>query len=585
MKVFIICNSEELPSPELRDFNSIYFVYDTLDVYFGQTQYSGLYCIVEDIPDGSDPAAMPAKNMLYFKMNGDVWVVDNETPKMIAQIDDPSMTEYLEKAGTTFVLRSGYRYIDKQTKAINLPYQNGTNQLSTMVDKPVQITNNTVLIYNEDTNEFEPEGTRYYDEFGRNPEILQYTGDDTDSVSTYIQNDHIHADVKISNKVGNALVIRPDGLYAPAKDFVNVDEFAALVNRINGEITGFRGIMADIQRYLNDELQVDITLSDETLEEKIQAKLEEYTSTIDEAINNYSEVVDDFHSFEDELYEYIRITLDDLRADTINRIEDVHKSWGYFADDFEMEVERVSFKKYKITVPFIVEDNHTLRYKTSDQKIYVSTDENANSYTQFNNGDIITSRPGKMVNVVYCHTDNGNSLIESCSYCKLEEEPPLTLIEVDESRMPVSLADCNNRWTWLDANFLYRDGTFCYLNHTDHRMNFFVPGTASAAVEILETTPSASNFENYDYVNNQIVLRIHRTTNPSSSGYYLAGIQLDPSETRITGVFYGNTSSYVNEYIYGNTNAEMVYVSKDIHVVSGGVEDPDLIIFKKKINS
>ena len=158
MRVFIICNSADLPTPQQRNANTIYFVYDTLDVYFGRTQYAGLYCIVEEVPDGTDPDAMPAKNMLYFKMNGDVWVVDKEIPKKIAQIQDPSMCVYLEKAGTTFLLRSGYRYIDKQTKAISLPYQNGINQFSAMVDKPVEFTNDTIMIFNEETGEFEPEG-------------------------------------------------------------------------------------------------------------------------------------------------------------------------------------------------------------------------------------------------------------------------------------------------------------------------------------------------------------------------------------------------------------------------------------------
>ena len=250
---------------------------------------------------------------------------------------------------------------------------------------------------------------------------MKYTAKDTKTVNTYIQNDHIHADVKISNKYGNVLQALPDGLYASATDFVNVNEFENLLDVINSQVAGFQYIMEQLQEYIHGELQLDITLSDETLKQKIRSTLEKYASAIDQAIYEYDQVLSNFHNFENELVEYIRVTLDDLRADTISRIEDVHYSWGFFTDDFITTIEKVANKRYRLTVPFVVEDNHNLRYIISNEKIYFYNGQLADEYTQFNSGDVINNvNIGKTINIVYCYEYQGNSYVESCSYCVAE---------------------------------------------------------------------------------------------------------------------------------------------------------------------
>ena len=419
MKSFVICSSEFLPPAQIRNPDSIYFLYDTLDVYNGRTQYYGLYCIVAELPDGSDPDNMPVKNMMYIKMNGDVWMINNDLPEMIAQIVDPEQTIYLVKAGTSFLLRSGYRYIDHQTKVLSLPYKNGSFQLSVMVDKPIKIDNQTILVYNEETGKFEIDGERYYDEFGRNPEILKYTARETNTVKTFIQNDHIHADVKISQKAGNIIHVRTDGLYANTEEFVSVAEFQELVRRTQAEVVSFNHYLEQLQEAM---AHVDITLTDQTLRDMIIELIEEYEPNIREAIEDYDAVVQRFTNTEAEVVEYIASNIDELKEDMISRIEDIPTSWGYFTDDFETTITKVSENLYKLTVPFEPDTNHRLYYKLGNEKVYLVTgqDLSTEGFTHFNNNDEISAYRHDIVSIAYCYTVGGVQTVESCSYCEAE---------------------------------------------------------------------------------------------------------------------------------------------------------------------
>ena len=269
MKVFRICNSSELPSYQDREDNYIYFTYDTLNIYIGKSsQYNGYYAIVENLPEIGEQDK-PVEVMYYITMDGNVNVYHNETEdwEVIAEIEDSSQTEYLTKAGTTFLMKAGYKYIDFQRKVLCLPYQHGEFQLSVMLDKPIIIDDSTIIVYNPETGKFEIDGLRYYDEYGRNPEIMKYVGIRTNTVDTYIQNDHIHADVRISPKAGNIIESRTDGLYVSKNKYATSEEFEDLVTRTQAEMSAYTAFMEEIAETMR---HVDITLSDQTLEEMIE---------------------------------------------------------------------------------------------------------------------------------------------------------------------------------------------------------------------------------------------------------------------------------------------------------------------------
>ena len=578
MKVLRICNSQDLPSYNNRNDNYIYFTYDNLNLYVGKSsQYAGLYAIVETLPE-IGPIDKPVGEMFYITLDGDVNIYRNDAEDwtVIAQIESDDQKEYLEKAGTTFLLKSGHKYIDFQRKVLCLPYQNGEYQLSVNLDKPIMIDNQTIIVYNPETGRFEIDGGRYYDEFGRNPEIMKYTGVNTNSINTFIQNDHIHADVRISPKVGNMLRTRTDGLYVPEKEFASLEEFNALVARTQAEVTAYERYMQDVADAMQN---VDITLTDQTLTDKIEDEMSEYIPQIQEIVDHFEEAIEHFHQLEEDLTLYINNTVNTLYTTTIERIEAIENAWGYFAPRFKATVERVSLNHYTITVDFPIESGYGLFYKPSMLYLYPEQDISDLSFTQFNNGDTLNIQNGSTVTLCYARIDGAHKYTDSCSYAKLEEETVSALITVNNDNMPVSIEECNNRWTWLDPNMLYKPGTFGMYSPVEHRIYFFVPPTED--LDVYNTTPNESNFEHFDYTNNQIVLNIYRNTNPSN-GYYLAGIQMDPGETRVTGTFYGNSSGYINETMYGNTGRSIIYVSRNICVTNNGNKNSDLVIFAKE---
>lgn len=413
MKVLKILSSEFLPPYNERDYNTIYFLYDKLDIYFYQTQYTGLYSIVEELPT-LDEHDKPVKNMLYILMNGDVYVYDTVWRKL-AEIEDPSETEYLLKAGTTFLLKSGYRYIDKQTKALALPFQNGTFQLSVILDKPIEINNATIIVYNEETGKFEIDGERYYDEFGRNPEIMKYTGVETNSAKTIIQNDHISTDVKLSSRVGNTLEVKLDGLYVAERDYASIAQFEDVVLRTQSAMSAFQHFMGQMEEAM---ASVDITLNDQTLRDKILEVLDQYQPMLDEVINNFDEVIEDFNHQKAELTEHIYTTLDQYERDVNTRFENVIKPWGYFIDGFDTTVVKVDTDTYQLICDIDVLPNYNLYYKIG--KEYISQDQDISElgFTQFTNGDELSIPDNSDITIMYGLTDGDEIIAKKGSYCK-----------------------------------------------------------------------------------------------------------------------------------------------------------------------
>lgn len=422
MRIFKILNSESLPPFNEREENTIYFLYDKLDIYFYQTQYTGLYSIVPELPSLA-LENKPFRNMLYITMEGGIYTynADNsEDWKQIAEIDDPTQLIYLVEAGTTFLLKSGYRYIDSQTKVIDLPYQNGTFQLSVMVDKPIQINKNTIIIYNEETGQWEIDGDRYYDEFGRNPEIMKYSGVETNSVITNIFNEHISADVKLSNRPGNTLSIKPDGLYVTERDYASVDQFNQLVTRAQAQMTAFNRHIED----MTDALEhIDITLDDESLHDKIMEVLEEYKPTLNTVIDDYEQVVAEFEVEKTALITQINSDYMSYMADTMERIQRLNRQWEYFIDTFDCIIVKDSDDHYQVNVGFPIEDFYALYYKLG--KEYIATDENIASlgFTEFNDGSILEIEDDAVFTVVYAYVEDDKIYAKRASYCVAAETP------------------------------------------------------------------------------------------------------------------------------------------------------------------
>ena len=149
LKTLRVCLSSELPELLNRDPNFIYFLYDKLTVFLGQSIYSDPYAVVEAMPEA------PINGMLYFVMDGTVQVYIEYSNKVIGQIENEDQLELLKKAGTTFFVNSEKRYLDLSRRIVTLPFQNGTYELTVSLANNLKIDKDTVIGFNPETNHFE----------------------------------------------------------------------------------------------------------------------------------------------------------------------------------------------------------------------------------------------------------------------------------------------------------------------------------------------------------------------------------------------------------------------------------------------
>lgn len=421
MKILKILSSEFLPLGPDRDDNYIYFCYDNLTMYNGKVQYTDPYCIVDDYPTVDDG---PVPNIYYIRKSDGQLCVYNKDIKIwfsIALIEDESQLEYLIKAGTTFLMKSGYRYIDKQTKSLDLPYLNGTYQLSVTTENPIKIDESTIIVYNPETGQFEIDGERYFDEFGRNPEILKYTGVETESAKTIIENDHISTEVKISANVGNILQSTATGLYATTGNLAKASELQELIERCRNQADTYAASLAEIEDALT---HLDITLSDTTLNEMINDVIRRYFPNISSIINSYEELYEFTEDLVPELTDEIDRRILEAKSEIINAIDDTEDPWGYFIDTFKLIIEHISETRYSINVEFMVIDGKALAYTTlHNQYFYPGQDVDLGTeYTIFNNGDVVDLGIADRICVIYGNLIDNHIIVESCGYSDIINE-------------------------------------------------------------------------------------------------------------------------------------------------------------------
>ena len=143
-----VCTSENLPILADRQSNYLYFVYDKMQLYFGRDIYRDSFCIVETVP------LEPVEGMLYITLNGDLKVFLGDTLDTLGTIENVTQIDLLKKAGTTYFMNAESRYLDLQTRTIQLPFQNGNYQLSVSMTQDLMIDEDTVITYDPATRQF-----------------------------------------------------------------------------------------------------------------------------------------------------------------------------------------------------------------------------------------------------------------------------------------------------------------------------------------------------------------------------------------------------------------------------------------------
>lgn len=290
MKTLRVCHSSELPTIQDRDINYIYYLYDKLEVFMGRNYYSDPYAIVESYPfDNVIPG------MLYFCLDdGYVRAQVNLEDKQIALVENQEQLDILKQAGTTFFVNADKRYLDVKTKCISLPFANGTYELTVNLASDLKINSNTVIGFNEETQEFEIIGDiQDFDlVFTR-----KYRGSETDSATTTVEDHKISTDVHISALEDNIIKATPSGLYAMVNDRVPSIVFSEWVEK-------FKDYKEDMDAYIEELADLieraEEIISEDTIARKIHEALLERYPMIDQALADF----DEYAARIDGLYEY-----------------------------------------------------------------------------------------------------------------------------------------------------------------------------------------------------------------------------------------------------------------------------------------
>lgn len=318
MRILRICNSADLPPYVERDDNYIYFTYDNMEIYIGQNRFYDHYCIVDKIPE------RPAQHMLFITTDGDVKVCMDNTIHDVATIEDPSQTQYLLEAGSIFFMKAEYRYLDLQTRTIQLPYQNGTYMLSTSMANDIKIDNDTVISYDETKGHFVIDGNLENSEELRR--ISQYKSSETNTAKTTIKDNKILTDAKISSMYYNIIQIAPDGIYADTSGLATSDEVHMLANTYYN----FKKEMLYYINEIEEALEGIETISEDTINAKILAALENYEPTIQDIIDNYEIMYQQLGILTQSIQDYTDEKFDSIYQEIVDYFLNMKIEWENF---------------------------------------------------------------------------------------------------------------------------------------------------------------------------------------------------------------------------------------------------------------
>ena len=346
LRTFRVCTSKQLPISSQRSSSFIYFTYDTLIVYLGQVKYSDPYAIIETLPKD------PARGVMYFCLDtGLVKFKDDLEVNTLAKIESDDQLEILKQSGTMFFYNARSRYLDKQTKTVSLPYQNGTYELTVALANELKINENTVIRYNTDTNQFEISGD--IEDYGQ-LNTHGYSGKNTSTATTTVVDGKISTEVKVSKAYDNLLKNTSGGLFVSATDKVSREEFEGL--RSN-----YQDYKGTLEYYLKTIQAVAAAGQDlvnrDSINAKIAKALEDAYPDIDKAVKNYDELSADIKGIEGRSKEYTDIETNKAKNDIL---ETTYRPWEIIGSPSTEDVTTDGFgEPKKLNDDYYVDGEYT----------------------------------------------------------------------------------------------------------------------------------------------------------------------------------------------------------------------------------
>ena len=321
MKTFRVCHSSELPVSYLRNPNYVYFAYDKLMLFDGQNIFYDHFAIVEEVPEE------PVEALWYICFDGKIRSLIDYSITEIAEIEDESMIDLLYKAGTIFFYEANRRYLDTRRQLLELPYLNGSYQMTINLANNIKLDENTVIAFNPETSEFEISGKpQDYDLIFTH----DYQGIDTDKVSTDVTDRKITTDIKISEGYDNIIRVVSDGLYASVLDRVTktaFDEWVAKFER-------YRESLAEFLETIGDEIEeLEERLSPEAITARIMVVLEDKYDEIDYALEHFNQWASRLDGMEERCNQYTDNKFDSSYTALSDQIDDAtNDPWESFGD-------------------------------------------------------------------------------------------------------------------------------------------------------------------------------------------------------------------------------------------------------------
>lgn len=331
LKTLRVCHSRDLPSVPERSFSYLYLAYDKLDLYAGQNNINENYVITSALPEE------PVPGMIYIlDTDGSVYRNIDYSNQKIAEIEDPSQIEYIQKAGTLFRVNANNRYMDSQTRTLTLPFNDGKYELNVSVRNDQIFDNNTIMKYNQDKERFEVYGPI-------NEEFIDFSkpfrGANTSTVHIKTDGPRIQADVQVSKILNNLLKKASDGLYIKPTGIVSRKEFDYWANQINDFKSRANDILNNID---NDIKQMQEIISEKNINETIYQILSEKFEGIQIAIDNYAELVSRVNEIQTTVLHYTISETERTRTE-LNSIIKANSNWKDLDDTAETYTQEIDY--------------------------------------------------------------------------------------------------------------------------------------------------------------------------------------------------------------------------------------------------
>lgn len=317
-----VCKSEELPDKPDRDKNYMYLVYDKMELHIYQSRYSDPFCIVEVLP--ANKAQMTDK-MVYITTDGYIYCYMNYKAYQLGTVEnfDSDQLEILRKCGTTYFLNAESRYIDKQKRTIQLPFQNGNYQLNLSIFEDVMIDENTVIRFNPETEQFYIAGKEYQFD-NRLNNIHAYSGRTSNTVKNKIDKHVFRSDVRISENENNSIQALKNGLYVSTFDLAKLDDYDRM-------ILAFANYKSIIDIYISELREIVGEATESVSPAQIAAKITEalnaYEPTIQTMFDQYSGLSDRLATVEDTVTNGFSTAMEAAKDEIKNYINESNTAW------------------------------------------------------------------------------------------------------------------------------------------------------------------------------------------------------------------------------------------------------------------